>query len=233
MLKLLQIFLVLWRGLIKTKGMLLDAVIFDVDGTLWDASEECIRAWDQAKRELYGEGLDLGMEELAGLFGKPMDEISQAMFPNLPRAEAIRRADHVFEKEVEWLNEHPGKVFDGVLDTMKKLKKRYRLFIVSNCQVGYIEALMKAARIEPYISGHLCFGDTNLPKSCTIRRLMEQYEIPSAVYVGDTRDDAEACRQAGIPFLFAKYGFGSAEEDYPSVSSVWEIPDAIEEIGKD
>ena len=32
------------------------------------------------------------------------------------------------------------------------------------------------------------------------------------MYVGDTEGDAESAKVAGIPFVFAKYGFGNVKE---------------------
>jgi phosphoglycolate phosphatase len=40
---------------------------------------------------------------------------------------------------------------------------------------------------------------------------MEKYDIQNAAYVGDTQGDYEATVQAGIPFIFAAYGFGNPE----------------------
>ena len=40
---------------------------------------------------------------------------------------------------------------------------------------------------------------------------MERNRIPSAAYVGDTQGDLEAARLAGIPFVWAAYGFGNPE----------------------
>ena len=55
-------------------------------------------------------------------------------------------------------------------------------------------------------------GDTGTEKGETIKRLMGQHDITSAVYIGDTQGDLEAARKAGIPFIFAAYGFGDPEE---------------------
>ena len=38
---------------------------------------------------------------------------------------------------------------------------------------------------------------------------MERNRITSAAYVGDTQGDLEAARLAGIPFVWAAYGFGN------------------------
>ena len=36
---------------------------------------------------------------------------------------------------------------------------------------------------------------------------MERHGIHSAIYIGDTQGDYEATLEAGIPFLWADYGF--------------------------
>lgn len=67
---------------------------------------------------------------------------------------------------------------------------------------------MEKLGLTPYISGHLCFGDTGTEKGETIRRLMARHDITSAVYIGDTQGDLDAADGAGIPFVYAAYGFG-------------------------
>ena len=74
---------------------------------------------------------------------------------------------------------------------------------------------MEKMNIGRFFSGHLCYGDTQAPKGETIRRLMAQHHISSACYIGDTQGDMEATYQAGLPFVWAAYGFGDPEKyDY-------------------
>lgn len=116
------------------------------------------------------------------------------------------------DTENQYLHEHPCQIgYPHIQETMEKLAKQYRLFIVSNSQQGYPELCIRKLGLENLISGHLCFGDTGTEKGETIRRLMEQHGISSAVYIGDTQGDLDAARQAGIPFIFAAYGFGHPE----------------------
>ena len=41
---------------------------------------------------------------------------------------------------------------------------------------------------------------------------MSEHGITDAVYIGDTQGDADACKEADVPFVFAEYGFGSVKE---------------------
>lgn len=146
-----------------------------------------------------------------------MNEIADAVFPMLSPEERMRLLEICFDYENRYLETHPGTMYPGAVDTLRRLSKKYPLFIVSNCQKGYIEAMMKSCGMGSYITDHLCFGETGQPKSVTIRLLMERNSLNDVVYVGDTQGDADACRDAGIPFIFAAYGFG-------------EVPDASQKI---
>lgn len=98
--------------------------------------------------------------------------------------------------------------YPGVKETLTELHKTHRLFIVSNCQQGYIELLMEKGGLGGLISDFDCFGNTGLPKGQTLRLLCERCNVRDAVYVGDTQGDMEASEQAGLPFVWAAYGFG-------------------------
>ncbi len=191
----------------------MDGIIFDVDGTLWDSTEPVAEAWNLAIRENSSLDISLNRRILKGLFGKTMTEIGEAIFPmieNIEERNALLDACYNFENT--YLRNHPGTLYEGVTETIKKLAGKYPLFIVSNCQCGYIEVVMEAAGLVPYIKDHLCFGETQTPKGRTICTLMERNGLKDAVYVGDTQGDADACAEAGIPFIFAEFGFGDVPD---------------------
>lgn len=139
------------------------------------------------------------------------NQIADCLFPQLPEEERYPLMERCMERENRFLREDPCRIgYPGVAQTLEALSKTHRLFIVSNSQRGYPELCMEKLGIAPWISAHLCFGDTGTSKGQTIRRLMERESIASAAYVGDTQGDLEAAEEAGIPFLWASYGFGAA-----------------------
>ena len=101
--------------------------------------------------------------------------------------------------------------YPGIRETMEKLAKNHRLFIVSNSQQGYPELCIEKLGLTDLIQGHLCFGDTGTSKGKTIRTLMDKYGITDCAYIGDTQGDYEATVEAGVPFIWAAYGFGTPE----------------------
>ena len=98
-----------------------------------------------------------------------------------------------------------------------------RLYIVSNCQCGYIEVMLKTTGLGKYVTDTLCFGQTQTSKGRTIRTLMEKNGLKDVFYVGDTQGDADACKEAQIPFVFATYGFGNVPDAKWSIDSVTEL----------
>ncbi len=188
----------------------MDGIIFDVDGTLWDSTESVADAWTRAVRDHSSLDITLDAKTMGSVFGKTMIEIGETLFPTLSPDERMKLLDICFSYENRHLEEQPGVAYPGVAETIKKLAGKYSLFIVSNCQLGYIEITMKCLGIQSYIKDHLCFGETLVPKSETIRILMEKNNLRDPVYIGDTQGDADACAAAGIPFIFAEYGLGNA-----------------------
>lgn len=205
----------------------LDAIIFDIDGTLWDSTIEVARAWnDSTERHLHQPGV-FDEKTIMSLFGKPMDEIWQIAFPDLNQEVRTEFCAVCSQEEVDWLALHPGKIYEGVYETIEELSKQIPLYIVSNCQLGYIEVTLKGTKMESFFRGHMCFGDTLLSKDQTILQLMERYQLKDVVYVGDTQGDADACKAAGIPFIFAKYGFGEVPEATEVIENIRELPEVL------
>lgn len=205
----------------------MDSIIFDVDGTLWDSTDSVARSWNLAIQE--NSSLDLTITEnaLQQVFGKTMTEIADTLFSRLPEKERIKLLEVCFQYENRYLETHPGKLYDGVTDTLAVLSGQYPIFIVSNCQKGYIEVLLRTCSLEPFIKDHLCFGETQTSKGQTILTLMKRNGLKNPVYVGDTRGDADACAEAGIPFIFAGYGFGDVPDAKMRISKFTDLKDLV------
>lgn len=189
--------------------MKFESLIFDIDGTLWDSRALVAEGYNLQLRAEGKEQYCVTAQELRPLFGKVMTEIADCLFPDLPQQERYALMDRCMKTENRYLHANPCRIgYPQVPETLRELSKTHRLFIVSNSQKGYPELCMEKLGLTPYITGHLCFGDTGTSKGKTIRALMEKYDIQNCAYVGDTQGDYEATVEAGIPFLWAAYGFG-------------------------
>ena len=210
----------------------MEILIFDIDGTLWDTRAIVARGYNVELEKMGRPDLFLTAEYLTSLFGKTAQEIADVIFVDYPAEERLGLIFNCMETERVVLRSDPCQVdFPGVRETLRKLKERYRLFVVSNCEKGYPEIMMEKLGLNDLFEGHLCHGDTNLPKGDTIRILMERHGIRSAAYIGDTQGDLEASRKAGIPFVFCTYGFGTPTEWDAKIDHFEELPAVLENIG--
>ena len=124
--------------------------------------------------------------------------------------------------ENEYLAEHGATLYPGLIETLEKLSAEHPLFIVSNCGDGYIQTFMKAHGVEKLISDFECIGRTGKPKSENIKLIVERNDLKNPVYVGDTQWDCDAATAAGVPCIFAAYGFGNVP-DKPAIQSFPEL----------
>lgn len=192
-----------------------DSIIFDVDGTLWDSTDAVARAWNRIIELETGENAELTGTTLKGLFGRLLPDIAAVIFAKYPKNRQLELIDLCCAEEHRELLAHPAPVYETLTETLQLLSKRYPLFIVSNCQAGYIEVFLEATGLGSYFKDHLCPGDTGQAKAENITAIIKKHNLKCPVYVGDTSGDQTACRTAGVPFVFASYGFGTVQNpDY-------------------
>jgi phosphoglycolate phosphatase len=205
-----------------------DGILFDLDGTLWSSTKAISEAWSIVlKRHTEIEKREVTEEELYGCMGLPMYEIAAKLFPAVPEKERNALMDELCLFENDYLAEHGGVLYDGLEEVLANLKKEYKLFIVSNCQEGYIESFIKAHHMEKYFSDTECWGRTKLSKGENNKLVIERNNLKSAVYVGDTKGDYQSAVDAGIPFIFAEYGFGEVPEDVMRIESIRKLPELM------
>jgi phosphoglycolate phosphatase len=204
---------------------MIDSIIFDMDGTLWDSTQEVAIAFNKVLEEKYPEVTDeVTAERLQSYFGLPLDEIAVKLFESVTPEQAIHVMEECCAYECKYLARHGATLYEGLEDTLKKLSKTYKLLIVSNCQEGYIQCFFKAyPQLEKYFIDFEYPGRSGKFKADNIRMVIERNDLKNPVYVGDTQGDANASKEAGVPFVFARYGFGEVIEYKDVIDSLREL----------
>jgi phosphoglycolate phosphatase len=205
-------------------------IIFDMDGTLWDSAKGVAKSWTNVVAQDYTKERVITEEDIQGVMGKTMDIIAEILFPELEGEQRDQLLQHCCDAENSYLREHGGILYEGLEDTLKELKKNYHLYIVSNCQSGYIEAFLDYYQLWNYFEDIECYGNTGLKKGGNIRKVVERNSLTKAVYVGDIQGDYDASCEAGVGFIHAAYGFGTIDVPVPAIHTLAELPKTMEQF---
>ena len=203
------------------------SIIFDLDGTLWDSTGCVCAIWNRVLNKYEDISLTITQEIVSKMMGKTMNEIGKTLFPNLTEERRQQIIADFGNEEVNYLSQKGAVLYERLEETLKMLSLDYELYIVSNCQDGYVDAFLHAHQLESYFKDYEMSGRTGLDKGHNIKLIMKRNTIDQAFYVGDTEGDEDASRFAGIPFIYASYGFGQAKNTDMIIHSIEELPKVL------
>jgi phosphoglycolate phosphatase len=186
-----------------------DALIFDLDGTLWDAAAASTYGWNLALEEM-GLPQRVTGAGIRSVSGRPFPQCVSTLLPELapwPR-ELQERLETGERTGIELI---AGELYAGVDEGLRRLAARYPLFLVSNCPAWYLEEFFRHSGLRELFAGWDCWGLSGIPKSGMLSNLVATHRLERAVYVGDTQGDRAATEAAGLEFAFVEYGFGDVE----------------------
>lgn len=202
----------------------IDSIIFDMDGTLWDNVDSYVKVWNIGL-EKTGFDKRVSREELIGLMGKEARQLLNIVIPEA----SVEQQDQVFETVVEEYNnlfpDIEPKIYDGVIEGLEALSKKYKIFLLSNCEEGGLLNFMQYTNTTHLISDYMEHGQNLMPKHHNLKLLVEKHKLKSTIYVGDTDSDAKQTEMAGLPFVFVSYGFGNTNNYHYKFDSFSELTD--------
>ena len=208
-----------------------DGIIFDLDGTLWDSCRVVAESWALTLQRHYAAESWPTTADARSIMGMTAQGIADTCFSQYGER-ALEVCLKCLEEEPEYIGSHSGDVYPGVEAMLATLAERYPLYIVSNCQDGYIQCFFKATGFGKYIKDFECEGSTGLSKAGNIRLICQRHGLERPVYIGDTAGDERSAKAAGCFFVHAAYGFGAAEKPDIAVKSPAEFMNFILEQEK-
>ncbi len=205
------------------------AVIFDMDGTLWDALDNIAISWNESLKKLGIEGVSVTRENLANLVGNTMDRFAEFYFPDISHEKGMEILSVMEQDENDYLRENGGGLLGDVSDVFEDLHEMgYMVGIVTNAQAGYVEAFMDHFDLHGQVDDYINYGDNLHGKADNLKLMIERNGIGHCWYVGDTEGDYTACQEAEVSFIYAAYGFGEVEADVPRINCLEEIVELLD-----
>ena len=205
-------------------------ILFDLDGTMWDASQSVADSFNEALEEL-GIERRITLDEMRGVMGKTMEDIAHIFFDCVDPKRAYDIMVYCTEYENKYILSHGGVLYDGLRELLESLRADgWLTACVSNCQSGYIEAFCGHYDLDRLFDDKECWGNTRKLKADNIKLVVKRNKIDFCVYVGDTMGDYESAINAGVRFIHAAYGYGSVPAGTPAVNSLLEIPEQLNKM---
>lgn len=197
------------------------AILFDLDGTLWDSSRAFLPAWNEVLADYTDIRGPVTLEEIGSYMGLTPEVMAGRMFPTLPPDEALRILYLCYDAEERVLREKGAILYEGVEALLSTLQEDHFVAIVSNSQDGYVQAFLDYYGFWKYVDDIEMAGRTGKPKGDNIALVLERAGIDRerALYIGDTQGDLDAADKAGVRFIFADYGFGKVDCITPSAKA--------------
>lgn len=208
-----------------------NAIIFDMDGTMWDTTAAILPVWNEVLRKYPKEtSKQISKTEMDSYMGKTLEQIAQLSLPELDIKRSVEILSECCKTECKYLEEQGAIIYPKLIETLKELKDEYTLLIVSNCQDGYIQSFLTYYNLWDVFADIEFAGRTRKTKGENICLIIERNGIDKAVYVGDTQSDFDAAKFAGVDFIFAEYGFGSAENYKYSIKEFSDLTSVVNRI---
>lgn len=186
----------------------IDALIFDMDGTMWNATESYAKVWNRTC-DTFGIKCHFDGVSLEKYMGLSIDSIMVHLLGTELNFDKELFLETLFRHEQEMMPSLGGILYPGVMQSLPLLQERFKLFMLSNCSARGLVNFVNSTGTAQYFDGLLTQGERHVEKSENLRYMIERYSLKNPVYIGDTQNDCDQAHLAGIPFIFAQWGFGS------------------------
>lgn len=193
-----------------------DAVLFDLDGTLYDSAPDLTACANRLRTRRNLQALPI--DPLRAIAGRGAQALITAVLGidyHHPNYHAVQE-EFLTDYQLHCLN--ASSLFNGVLPVLQTLKaQQVRLGIVTNKHARFVFPILKATGLDQYCSCVICGDDPGLPKPAPDHLLLAIESLKSVasrtLYVGDDERDALAAKSAGLPFAAACYGYLGDQPD--------------------
>lgn len=187
--------------------------IFDMDGTLWDASRPSAEGFTLGLKRDGRYPREITIQDIKENFGRTMNEIGADWFPKETPEVQVELIKKCVAGQYECMEKCEYDIrYPNVEETLKEMAKTCGLFIISNCLDGYIEMLYDKYGHQELFKDHACLHSPGHSKAENIRLMVEKHNLTDVCYVGDIQGDFNAATAAGVPFVFAAYGYGNVPD---------------------
>lgn len=200
----------------------MNAIFFDLDGTLYQTELVAVPAFQRTFDQLQQEGLYTyatpSVSEIESVFGLTGYVFWQQLLPHADAAVRRYADELLLTHELALIDEGVGKFYPGVEEGLHQLHESgFQLFIMSNGIAPYVKAALDSQDLSRLFTELYTLGDElGVSKSEAVKAAIQKHQIMQAYMVGDRQSDMDAGRSNDLFTIGCKYTgfpyFGKAAE---------------------
>ncbi|MPW44564.1 phosphoglycolate phosphatase [Acinetobacter guerrae] len=197
-------------------------ILFDLDGTLVDTASDMYRSMNLTLQSLgWPTVTETQVRQWVGQgTGKLCDAVLMFLFGQIDSEKHQRLLEKYLEIYARELCVH-SRLFDGVQSFLDSCKNRHiDMACVTNKPELLAKELLQKLKVDHYFS--LVVGGDSLPlrkpDPLPLLHSMQVFDTTQlqTLMVGDSKNDIEAARRAGIDCIVVSYGYNHGENIYDS-----------------
>lgn len=187
-------------------------IIFDLDGTVLDSSKGIINSINYVRNYF---GLPPISFEIAA---KTINSLNSDIARNLYDVEKLSKIHtQLFEEHYKLECKRGLRAYEGIKDVLQELKKTYKLAVATNGFEKYANIMIKQANLDEFFDLVVASDMVNAkkPDPKMLFHILEKYNfLPSeAIFIGDSKKDEFASKNADIDYIYAAWGFSECNEE--------------------
>ncbi len=194
------------------------AIIFDMDGTIFETNDVALQAFQKTFELLVEKGHYDGEipsnERFLDQLGKTFDDIWADLLPYANEEIRILVDQWMLDIELNLIRDGVGKLYPDVKEVLERLVEMgYSLFVASNGHERYISAIVDHYKINHLFVDLYSAGRFQTKSKVDLVQLLRQtYHVQAGYMVGDRRSDVEAGKANGFTVVGCQFGFADVSE---------------------
>ncbi|MEY3220636.1 MAG: hypothetical protein RIT27_1993 [Pseudomonadota bacterium] len=187
-------------------------LVFDWDGTLMDSADRIVECFQSAISHT-----DLSPrtnDQIKHIIGLGLNEAMMALYPEADQPRWTQLAD-LYRLYYLELNKTPNYLFDGVKETLEKLREEnYLLALATGKSRRGLDRVLEETGIGHLFQITRCADETcSKPDPLMLNQILEELDISThqALMIGDSEYDLQMARNAKMDSAAVSYGVHSCE----------------------
>lgn len=181
-------------------------ILWDLDGTLLNTIEDLADAVNYTMKH-YGYP-QRTLEEVRRFVGNGARRLIVLAAPEGADVDAVLETFHTYYDDHCQIKTAP---YDGIMEVLAELGKKYPMAVVSNKPDSAVKALCAQYFPALYARGE-SVDCPRKPAPDMVFKAMEAIGVERCIYVGDSEVDVLTANSAGVPCLSVLWGFRDREE---------------------